>query len=187
MAVYSGTEIKAYCLAHGFTDDQAETMAAIALAESGGNNGAHALTSKEDRYGVYQINRYAWPMYTVNCLRDMYCSTNAAYTISRQGTDFTPWSVYKDGKYKSKLPIGKPAPLITDDPGADLGSGHTAAPSGGLSLPDGDTIKRAALNLAIGGAAITVALLSLSALFAQSRAGKIVIGGATKAATGGVL
>lgn len=187
MAVYSGPEIKAYCLAHGFTEDQAETMAAIALAESGGNNGAHALTSKEDSYGVYQINRYAHPSYTVNCLRDMYCSTNAAYDISNQGTNFQPWTMYKNGKYKEHLPIGKAAPLIVDDPGADLGSGHTAVTSGGLSLPDGDTIKRAALNLTIGGAAIIVALLSLSALFAQSKAGRVVIGGATKAATGGIL
>ena len=178
MAVYSGPEIKAYCLSRGFTDSQAETMAAIALAESGGNNGAHALTSKEDSYGIYQINRLAWPMYSVNCCRDIYCSTGAAYAISKQGTDFTPWSVYKDGKYKKHLPIGAAAPLITDDPGQVLGSGTSIKP--GSDLPDAATIKKAAVNLAIGGAAVAVALISLTALLAQSRAGKLAVSAATK-------
>ena len=41
MAVLSAKDIFTYALQAGFTPDEAVTMTAIALAESGGNTGAH--------------------------------------------------------------------------------------------------------------------------------------------------
>ena len=97
-------EIYTLCLRHGFTPDAAATMAAIALAESGGNPAAECVNCvpgvKETSIGLYQINMDAWPQYGRPCLHDPDCSTIAAYTISLNGSNFTPWTEYKNGGYK---------------------------------------------------------------------------------------
>ena len=55
MVRYSAEQIYEFARAAGFSPDQAVTMTAIALAESGGNSGAHNA-SGEDSRGLWQIN-----------------------------------------------------------------------------------------------------------------------------------
>jgi Lysozyme like domain/NlpC/P60 family len=81
----------------GFSPDQAVTMTAIALAESGGNPGAHA-TSGEDSRGLWQINlspqangNAPWAQ-TLN-LFDPVDNARAAWEVSRHGADIGPWTV----------------------------------------------------------------------------------------------
>ena len=187
MAVFSGPEIKAYCLRAGFTDDSAELMAAIALAESGGNDHAIHLSPQEYSLGAYQINTYSWDI-SPACAKDMTCSSQYVYErISRKGTVFTDWTMYKNGGYKKYLPIGKAGtigpPSTVGNTGPKLdGSGGILSGLDGPEFPDAATIKKAAVNLAIGGAAVVVALISLTALLAQSRAGKLAVSAATRGA-----
>jgi hypothetical protein len=91
------TEIYNVCLTAGFTPDQAVTWTAIALAESGGNTGAHN-PSGEDSWGLWQIN--VDPAVRGNPWGDLTDPVNnarAAYEVSRGGTDMRPWTVTHAG------------------------------------------------------------------------------------------
>ena len=57
---YSAREIYRFARMAGFSPDQSATMTAVALAESGGNSGAHN-SSGEDSRGLWQINAAAHP------------------------------------------------------------------------------------------------------------------------------
>jgi hypothetical protein len=81
----------------GFSPDQAVTMTAIALAESGGNTGAHN-SSGEDSRGLWQINlspnangNAPWAQ-TLD-LFDPVDNARAAWEVSRHGADISPWTV----------------------------------------------------------------------------------------------
>lgn len=85
-------EIYEAARAAGFTPDQATTWTAIALAESGGETGAHNPRGEDSR-GLWQINvapgvrENAW-----GDLSDPAVNARAAYEVSRQGTDMRPWT-----------------------------------------------------------------------------------------------
>ncbi len=76
----------------GFTPDQATTWTAIALAESGGETGAHNPNGEDSR-GLWQINiapgvrRNIW-----GDLSNPEVNARAAYAISNDGTDMRPWT-----------------------------------------------------------------------------------------------
>jgi hypothetical protein len=53
--------------------------------------------------GVLQIYPTAHPEYSIACDNDPRCAFQAAYKISSQGTNFTPWTVYDDGLYRQFL------------------------------------------------------------------------------------
>src|SRR4051794_12765049 len=76
--------------AAGFTPDQATTWTAIALAESGGETGAHNPVGEDSR-GLWQINirvrKNVW-----GDLSDPYINAKAAYDISHHGRDMRPWT-----------------------------------------------------------------------------------------------
>src|SRR5690606_14257347 len=72
----------------GFTGDALHRVVATALAESGGDCGAHNHKGEDSR-GPLQV----------------YVAMRHAYTISSGGTDFSPWSVWHDW-------AGKPAEAI---------------------------------------------------------------------------
>jgi hypothetical protein len=96
-------EIYTLCLQHNFSPDAAAIMAAIALAESGGNPNSECHSCAgvpENSIGLYQINMDSWPSFGLPCLKDPDCSTNAAYIVSNAGSDFSPWTQYKNGAYK---------------------------------------------------------------------------------------
>jgi Lysozyme like domain/Peptidase family M23 len=80
----------------------APIMAAIALAESGGNPGAHALTRQEDSRGLWQVNVRAHPRFSHANLYDPAVNAQAAVAVYRsQGLG--AWSTYSSGAYASYL------------------------------------------------------------------------------------
>lgn len=114
MATRTAAEMIRDLLAAGFTRAQAIIMAAIGLAESGGNDtalGDLALqnTTWGPSIGLYQIRTLKADTGTGG-MRDIATLTGddlrqaqAAYAISRSGTDFTPWTVYTSGAYRQYL------------------------------------------------------------------------------------
>lgn len=81
----------------GFPDPK--LAAAIALAESGGVTGAFVRSSREYSVGLWQINTKVHP-YSVDDMKDPFKNAAAAFKISKGGTDWSPWSTYKNGAYK---------------------------------------------------------------------------------------
>src|SRR5690606_93289 len=138
----TAAEIYNVCLEAGFSPDQAVTWTAIALAESGGNTGAHN-PSGEDSRGLWQIN--IDPAVRENRwgdLSDPVTNARAAYEISDNGTDMRPWTVtharnqgtdkdYRQhmeearaaaggayqGDFSGVSGYGDPSPMGADEPG----------------------------------------------------------------------
>lgn len=84
------------------------------------------LTLMDDKWGPsishFQIRSLRNPdqwgaldrMRVAELLRDPTYASKAAYAISKQGTDFTPWSAFKSGNY---LPhVGKDYQLVWGHP-----------------------------------------------------------------------
>ncbi len=97
MGVYSAREIYRFARLAGFSPDQATTMTAIALAESGGDSRAHN-TSGEDSRGLWQINVPQHGDWAAR--RDMYDpveNARAAFKISGGGKDVSPWTTTHGG------------------------------------------------------------------------------------------
>lgn len=80
---------------------------AVALAESGGDSAAVNVTGNHppsrDR-GLWQINSYYHPEVSDDAAFDPASCAQAAYRISRSGTDWTPWSTFTSGSYTRFLP-----------------------------------------------------------------------------------
>ncbi|BEP13958.1 hypothetical protein acdb102_22690 [Acidothermaceae bacterium B102] len=97
VARFSADQIYAFARAAGFTPDQAVTMTAISLAESGGKSTSHA-TVGEDSRGLWQINVAAHPDYGQTYdLWDPRQNAEAAYAISDHGQNISPWSTTHRG------------------------------------------------------------------------------------------
>jgi cell wall-associated NlpC family hydrolase len=138
MATYSAAQIYAYARAAGFTPDQAVTMTAVALAESGGNSMAHA-TRGEDSRGLWQINMDAHRQWANLDAYDPAVNARLAYEVSRQGRDISPWTVthgQSEARYLDYRAQAQRAAIDAGD-GSGLGNwsgvegyGH-AAPAGG--------------------------------------------------------
>ena len=102
----------------GFSLDDSPTIAAIALAESGGNPNAHNPRYPDNSYGLMQVNMLDEPGYMLGAerraryglqsneeLKDPLVNMRAAKDIfDTQGLG--AWSVYKSGAYKNHLPNG---------------------------------------------------------------------------------
>ena len=109
----------------GFDPQDSPTIAAIALAESGGNPNAHNPRYPDDSYGLMQVNMLDEPGYMLGAerrkryglssneeLKDPLTNMRAAKDIfDSQGLG--AWSVYKSGAYKDHLP-GSFKPLNND-------------------------------------------------------------------------
>lgn len=88
--------------AAGFGPVETRTMVAIARAESGCNPQATCRSCggvREYSVGAFQLNLLAHPHIPEAEARDVYAAARWAYQISRQGTDFRPWTTYTSGKY----------------------------------------------------------------------------------------
>ena len=114
----------------GIPEKEIPTMVAIAMAESGGDSGAHNTTYPDNSYGLWQINMLDEPGYMLGAERrkqfglksneelfDPVKNAKAAYAIYKQ-QGFGAWSVYTSGRYKDFLPAAKkaqasPAPATT--------------------------------------------------------------------------
>src|SRR3954452_18677541 len=91
MAVLSAVEIYRYARMAGFSPDQAVTMTAVALAESGGESGAHNPHGEDSR-GLWQINAAAHRNLAAQNLYDPLVNARAAFEVSGRGRDISPWT-----------------------------------------------------------------------------------------------
>lgn len=121
MAVLTHAQLETLWELAGGSRATADTAAAIAQAESGGNTDAILNTaypklpgyrppgsgaSPEYSVGLWQINELAHPQYTTAQLLTQLGNANAAVAVSNGGASFSPWSTYKNGAYKAFLQSG---------------------------------------------------------------------------------
>ncbi|MBD7918578.1 C40 family peptidase [Cellulomonas sp. Sa3CUA2] len=152
MAMLSAQEIYRYARMAGFAPDQAQTMTAIALAESGGNTGAHNPVGEDSR-GLWQINVAAHKDLVGVDLSDPLENAKAAYRVSGQGDNISPWTVTHGGgsarylQYRDEAQAA--AQLAGDAPGGVWsgtdGYGHVVGAGGG----GGEALD--ALSAPVGG------------------------------------
>ena len=99
----------------GFNQSDAVIMAAIAMAESGGDSNAHNNRPPDDSYGLWQVNmignlgparRKQFGIGTDDELKDPVVNVNAAKLI-KQSQGFKAWSVYSSGAYRKFLPAAQ--------------------------------------------------------------------------------
>jgi|5_EtaG_2_1085323.scaffolds.fasta_scaffold61981_2 hypothetical protein len=116
MAKYQFGELEAMARQAGFDPSISPVMAAISLAESGGDPFAHNPKYPDDSYGLFQINMLDEPGYKLGQERrqryglrsneqlfDPMENLKAAKDIyDNQGLN--AWSVYQSGAYKKHLP-----------------------------------------------------------------------------------
>jgi cell wall-associated NlpC family hydrolase len=148
MATYTAAQIYAYARAAGFSPNQAVTMTAVALAESGGNGTAHA-TRGEDSRGLWQINMNAHPQWANSNAYDPAVNARLAYEVSRHGRDVSPWTTthgQTDARYLDFRAQAQRAAIDAGDGAAHgnwagtTGYGHPlAADSTGHAGLDGTT------------------------------------------------
>jgi cell wall-associated NlpC family hydrolase len=137
MPVLSAREIYRFARMAGFSPDQATTMTAIALAESGGNTGAHNPRGEDSR-GLWQINVRAHPDLAGVNLNDPLENARAAFRISQGGADVSPWTTTHKGgaaKYLAYRREAEAAALAAGD-GTGLGN-WTGTPGYGNPLSAG--------------------------------------------------
>jgi hypothetical protein len=96
--------------AAGFPKDRAVTAVAVGMAESTCTASARASNGPTsgcpngsvDR-GMWQINSCYHSEVSDTCAFNATCNAQAAYRISSSGTNWTPWSTYNNGAYRSHL------------------------------------------------------------------------------------
>lgn len=146
----------------GFDAVSAVIMAAIVMGESGGNPDAIGDVNLVNgnwgpSVGLAQIRTLKTDTGTgrtrdIDMLRDPVKNLAAAYSISSGGKDFTPWTVYNTGKYRSFLGQAQ------SSAGAYIpGASVTAKPVGlvgGLTSGLLDSVR----DMAVVGIAITFGL-----------------------------
>lgn len=183
MTRYTGIQIRDAAARAGFSTapdnsgySPADTIAAIALAESGGDDQATANTSREYSVGVYQINLKAHPDISEQDARDLATSSAYVYRLSSGGTNFQPWTMYKNGGYKNHLPLAgagqPPASPVADphDPFAPTNPGEYPVSGGtqgagtilGLTPPSADELKQAGLLLAAAMTGILLVVVGIT-------------------------
>lgn len=139
MAVYTAKQIYGFAREAGFSPDQSATMTAVALAESGGNSGAHN-PSGEDSRGLWQINLDAHRSWAGGIdLYDPVENAKAAFRVSREGQDISPWTVTHGGNsapyLQHRAEAQTAAVLNGDEPGLGV---WTGTPGYGNSVAAGD-------------------------------------------------
>jgi hypothetical protein len=103
--VLSLTQLRELATAVGMA--QPEVGAAVAMAESGGR--VRAVGDHGDSIGLWQIHVPSAPKQWAN--RDMLqhggFNAQAAHSISNGGTDWTPWTTFRNGAYLKWMAKGK--------------------------------------------------------------------------------
>lgn len=119
----------------GGSPESAPIMAAIAMAESGGNPTAHNPVPPDDSYGLWQINmlgqmgverKAAYGLSSYTDLYDPLTNAKAAVAIGAGGKNFIPWSTYTNGAYKQYMQGGVPPNLNVEGGGSTV---NTAFPT----------------------------------------------------------
>ena len=91
--------------ADGDTNPLLVIMLAISEKESSGYAGAHSEDpSVEDSWGLWQINRYAHPEYSVGQLQDPVTNARAALAIYQAAGSLDPWGPWQTGIYADAMP-----------------------------------------------------------------------------------
>ena len=93
--------VEALAVHMGFPDPH--LAMAIAFAESGGVPNAILRNDREYSVGLWQINTRAWPQWSPEELKDPRRNAEAAFAISKGGTNWNPWSTFKNGTYQRYL------------------------------------------------------------------------------------
>jgi cell wall-associated NlpC family hydrolase len=149
MPVLSAVEIYRYARLAGFSPDQAVTMTAIALAESGGNTDAHNPHG-ENSQGLWQVNAAAHPDLAGQNLYDPLVNARAAFEVSQGGQDVSPWTTthgvgtarYIAYESEAQMAARAAGDTATGDFAGTPGYGHPlsagAGGSSGGSMPFGD-------------------------------------------------
>ncbi len=96
------------CKAAGFSGKNLVTIVAIGGPESDYNPNCHYRTSREDSYGLFQINWKVHRQFDRNRLCDPLYNAQCAFRLSG-GSNFRPWSTYKDGKYRRRMAAAEAA------------------------------------------------------------------------------
>lgn len=139
----SQTDLYSLALAQGLSPERAKIAAAVAMGESGGNANAHNTNADtgDNSYGYWQINmlgdlgpkrRALLGISSNDELFKPEVNARAMKLISANGADFSPWSVYKSGKYQQYM--NNPVTDKTKDP-AWLQGLHILSPISNL-FPD---------------------------------------------------
>src|SRR5882757_185597 len=107
-ASLTAEQIKYFASQQGFTGGDLNTAVAVALAESGGNPAQHTVSSKDDSYGLWQINMIGklgpdrmkqFGLKNANELLDPNVKAKAAHIIfARDG--WKAWGAYTNNSYK---------------------------------------------------------------------------------------
>lgn len=133
---FTGKDAQTAALAAGFSKSDATTAAAIALAESGGNEGATSpVNSNGTRdYGAWQINSSHTAILASGDKYNLADNARMAFAVYKaQG--FNAWTTYKSGAYKAQLPDSNSPSVkdwLTNPIGAATESSANASGLGGL-------------------------------------------------------
>ena len=148
MPIFAARQIYGFARAAGFSPEQAVTMTAIALSESGGNSRAHNPHGEDSR-GLWQINMNAHRDWADELnLYDPVDNAKAAFRVSGHGADISPWTVTHGGADARYLHFREEAQAAAvangEPPGLGVwsgtpGYGHAVAAGGqGGAGDDGD-------------------------------------------------
>ncbi len=129
---YTWAQLAELWIGEGGDPKQANTAAAVALAESGGRLNALDNTAYPDKpdyhpvaagnspefsVGLWQINWVVHRTYSVDQLFGAADNARAAIAVSDDGRAWGAWSTYNSGAYRRYLaPAGTPLPTLTSLP-----------------------------------------------------------------------
>ena len=129
-------EIKTLAASVGLSGDPLNVSVAIALAESGGNPTIVGDTTlPHASYGLWQINAIHDSEPAIAALGGAEAAVDPVkcgkmmMIVSKNGTDWEPWSTFKNGAYLSHLDAAKAAhPLTQPAPSPQVAPTIAAAP-----------------------------------------------------------
>lgn len=96
LAHYTFTDLQKLWIAQGGAKNKSVLAAAVAMAESHGDpNAQHRNSNGTIDRGLWQINSVHGAQSTL----DPYANARAAIAISKNGTDFRPWTTFRTGAH----------------------------------------------------------------------------------------
>lgn len=131
---YSYSQLVTFAHDTNFTGRAAEIIAAIGMAESGGDDQAvNPNDPNGGSFGVLQINSIHPG--AKDTLGNPSLSFKMAYEISKGGTNFTPWATYTNGRYYEFMSPAPSTPVLqtTQLIGSTMNPAANAATSGGTA------------------------------------------------------
>jgi len=154
MAKYTRQQIIELLRQAGVPEQDIPTMVAIAMAESAGNTDAQgdktlANSKWGNSVGLFQIRSLRDPskysgvdrLRDAAKLEDPVYNAKAAWAISKEGTDYSPWTTFTEGTYEkymdgSSTPSRSKGPKVVKGRGKVLGSLDTLFDTSGENTVD---------------------------------------------------